>query len=90
LRLVHSRLKIQHSAWLLFDLRVDVLTAAGAGGADSSSDYVFEYVDSYVFAAEWAFSTPISLLRVERSLRFFTPKLEFTQERQGINLQTWL
>jgi len=51
------------------------LTAAWALGADSSSDYVFEYVDAYVFAAEWADAAPISLLRVEWSLRFFTPEL---------------
>jgi len=49
--------------------------AAWADGNDSLGDHVFEYIDAYVFAAEWAVSTPIPLLRVERCRSLFAPEL---------------
>jgi len=67
------------------------LIAAWALGADSSSDYVFEYVDAYVFAAEWAEAVPVSYLFGGQLPFSCQPAPEsLKQGRQGINLHTWL
>jgi len=57
-----------------FDPVKYVLMATWTFGGDSFGDYVFEDVDAYVFAAEWADAVPVSFLRVQRSFGLFAPE----------------